>query len=47
MPTNKSGSEFLVNTTTGNNQTHPAVTGLANGRFVCHLGRHQPDRRRH
>ena len=30
----KSGSEFLVNTTTDNGQTDPNVTALADGRFV-------------
>ena len=29
-----SGTEFLVNTTTVGNQMQPAITGLANGRFV-------------
>ena len=36
MPTpKKSGSEFLVNTTTLNEQSLSAATGLANGRFVA------------
>lgn len=30
----KTGSEFLVNTTTANSQTEPRVTGLSNGNFV-------------
>jgi hypothetical protein len=30
----KSGGEFVVNTTTPNNQLDPAVAGLADGRFV-------------
>ena len=30
----KFGSEFLVNTTTAGVQDEPAITGLANGRFV-------------
>ncbi len=30
----KSGAEFLVNTTTGNNQNDSDITALANGRFV-------------
>jgi hypothetical protein len=30
----KSGGEFLVNTTTGNDQSEPAITGLPDGRFV-------------
>jgi Ca2+-binding RTX toxin-like protein len=30
----KSGAEFLVNTTTTNNQYDPTITGLADGRFV-------------
>ena len=31
----KSGSEFLVNTTTTNNQEQPSITALADGRFVA------------
>src|SRR5262249_39707026 len=31
----KAGEEFLVNTTTANNQTAPAITALADGRFVA------------
>jgi hypothetical protein len=30
----KSGSEFLVNTTTTNSQSEPVITALANGRFI-------------
>ena len=30
----KSGAEFLVNTTTASSQAEPAITALANGRFV-------------
>ena len=36
MPTpKKSGSEFVVNTTTLNEQSLSALAGLANGRFVA------------
>lgn len=34
MPATKFGTEFLVNTTTLNDQTQPAVTALQNGRFI-------------
>ena len=43
----KWGNEFLVNTNTANDQNVPAITGLADGRFVVMWDGRQPHAERH